>query len=114
MVPRIPIVMVFVSHRKNENEWLAILSTDRTLTEEEIIRNYSMRLDIETFIKCTKSLLKLQKEFQGRSYDMLISHTTIVYVRYILLAWQHRQNTNERTLGLFAELCDEVIRIHLF
>ncbi|MDR3543417.1 MAG: hypothetical protein P4L69_21045 [Desulfosporosinus sp.] len=40
---------------------------------------------------------------------MLISHTTIVYARYILLAWQHRQNTDERTLGgLFSVLCDEV------
>ena len=109
MVPGIPIVMVFVRHRSKKNEWLAILSTDRTLTEEEIIRNYSIRWDIETFFKCTKSLLKLQKEFQGRSYDMLISHTTIVYTRYILLAWQHRQNTDERTLGgLFTALCDEV------
>lgn len=67
MVPGIPIVMVFVRHRNKKNEWLAILSTDLTLTEEEIIRNYSMRWDIETFFKCTKSFLKLQKEFQGRS-----------------------------------------------
>jgi len=109
MVPGIPMIVVFVRHRTNKNEWLAILSTDLTLTEEEIIRIYSMRWDIETFFKCTKSLLKLQKEFQGRSYDMLISHTTIVYARYILLAWQHRQNTDERTLGgLFSLLCDEV------
>lgn len=63
----------------------------------------------QTFFKCTKSVLKLQKEFQGRSYDTLISHTTIVYTRYILLAWQHRQNTDDRTLGrLFSILCDEV------
>ena len=109
MVPGIPIVMVFVRHRTKKNEWLAILSTDQTLTEEEIIRNYSIRWNIETFFKCTKSLLKLQKEFQGRSYDMLISHTTIVFTRYILLAWQHRQSTDDRTLGgLFEALCDEV------
>ena len=109
MAPGIPMVIVFVRHRTKKNEWLAILSTDCTLTEEEIIRIYRMRWDIETFFKCTKSVLKLQKEFQGRSYDMLISHTTIVYARYILLAWQHRQNTDDRTLGgLFTELCDEV------
>ena len=109
MVPGIPMVIVFVRHRTNKNEWLAILCTDLTLTAEEIIQTYSMRWDIETFFKCIKSLLKLQKEFQGRSYDMLISHTTIVYARYILLAWQHRQTTDERTLGgLFSILCDEV------
>lgn len=28
---------------------------------------------IEVFFKCAKSLLRLQKEFQGRSYDLLIS-----------------------------------------
>ncbi|KUO76632.1 MAG: hypothetical protein APF81_15860 [Desulfosporosinus sp. BRH_c37] len=40
---------------------------------------------------------------------MLISHTTIVYARYILLAWQYRENSDDRTLGgLFSLLCDEV------
>ena len=109
LIPGIPVLIVFVRHRTNKNEWLAILCTDLTLTAEEIIRTYSMRWDIETFFKCTKSVLKLQKEFQGRSYDMLICHTTIVYARYILLAWQHRQSTDDRTLGgLFSLLCDEV------
>jgi hypothetical protein len=54
-------------------------------------------------------LLRLQKESQGRSYDLLISHTTIVFSRYILLAWQHRCSTDQRTFGgMFAQLCDEV------
>ena len=42
MVPGIPIVMVFVRHRSKKNEWLAILSTDLTLTEEEIIDRKSV------------------------------------------------------------------------
>ena len=69
-----------------------------------------MRWDIEVFFKTTtKSLLKLQKEFQSRSYDGLISHTTIVFARYIVLSWQNHCNTDQRTLGgLFYELCDEV------
>ncbi|MBE1555342.1 hypothetical protein H4683_002447 [Filibacter limicola] len=42
-------------------------------------------------------------------YDGLISHTTIVFARYIVLSWQNRCNTDQRTLGgLFYELCDEV------
>ncbi|WP_436836462.1 IS4 family transposase [Paenibacillus tritici] len=109
LVPGIPVVVVFVRHRSKKNEWLAILSTDLTLTAPEIIQIYALRWDIEVFFKCTKSLLRLQKEFQGRSYDLLISHTTIVFSRYILLAWQHRQSTDQRTLGgLFYLLCDEV------
>lgn len=109
LAPGIPIIMVFVRHRSNKKEWLAILCTDCSLTVEEIIRIYAIRWDIEVFFKCTKSLLRLQKEFQGRSYDMLISHTTIVFSRYILLAWQHRQSTDQRSLGgLFLALCDEI------
>ncbi|SDO16541.1 Transposase DDE domain-containing protein [Paenibacillus sp. yr247] len=69
---------------------MAILSTDLALSVEEVIRIYSIRWDIEVFFSCTKSLLRLQKEFQGLSYDFLVSHTTIVFTRYVLLAWQHR------------------------
>ncbi|UQZ85552.1 Transposase DDE domain protein [Paenibacillus konkukensis] len=109
LVPGIPVMVVFVRHRSKKNEWLAILSTDLTLTPQEVIRIYKMRWDIEVFFKCTKSLLRLQKGFQGRSYDLLVSHTTIVFTRYIVLAWQHRQSTDQRSLGgLFFELCDEV------
>ena len=40
---------------------------------------------------------------------MMISHTTIVFARYILLSWQHRQHSDPRTLGgLFLALCDEI------
>ena len=84
--PGIPITMVFVRHRSKKKEWLAILCTDLTLTAEEIIQNYAIRWDIEVFFKCTKSMLRLQKEFKGCSYDMMISHTTVVFSRYILLA----------------------------
>lgn len=63
LVPGIPVIMVFVRHRTNKKEWLAILCTDCSLTEEEIIKIYGMRWNIEVFFKCTKSLLRLQKEF---------------------------------------------------
>lgn len=109
LVPGIPVMVVFIRHRSKKNEWLAILTTDLTLLPQEVISHYRMRWDIEVFFKCAKSLLRLQKEFQGRSYDSLVSHTTIVFSRYILLAWQHRQSTDQRTLGgLFYHLCDEV------
>lgn len=105
----VPVKIVFIQNRNKKREWLAILSTDCTLTEKEVVRIYGMRWDIEVFFKVTKSLLKLQKEFQGRSYDLLISHTTIVFARYIVLSWQNRCNTDDRTIGgLFFELCDEV------
>jgi hypothetical protein len=104
-----PLKVVFIRNRNKRSEWLAILSTDCSLSEQEIVRIYGMRWDIEVFFKTAKSLLKLEKEFQSRSYDALISHTTIVFARFIVLAWQNRCHTDQRTLGgLFYELCDEV------
>lgn len=100
---------LYIQNRNRKSEWLAILSTDCTLSEQEIVRIYGMRWDIEVFFKTTKSLLRLQKEFQGMSYDLLISHTTIVFSKYIVLSWQNRRHNNQRPLGgIFYALCDEV------
>lgn len=43
MVNGVPVKVVFVRNRNKRREWLAILSTDCTLTETEIIRIYGMR-----------------------------------------------------------------------
>jgi hypothetical protein len=68
-----------------------------------------MRWSIEPFHKVIKSLLKLGKEFEGRSYDMMISHTTIVFSRYLVLEWERRENNDDRTCGgLFFLFCDEI------
>lgn len=38
-----------------------------------------------------------------------VVHTTIVFARYIVLSWQHRCSTDNRTLGgLFYDLCDQI------
>lgn len=50
-----------------------------------------------------------QKDVQGRYYDSMVRHITIVFARYIVLAWQHRCSSDDGTLdGLFYELCDEI------
>lgn len=105
----IPVKILFVRNRNKRSEWLAILSTDTALDSEEIIRIYGMRWDIEVFFKCNKSLLNLGKKFQCRSYDALISHTTIVFTRYILIAWQMRKEADPKTFGnLFYELGEDI------
>lgn len=101
--------IVFVREKSGGNNWLALLSSDITLSEEEIIRIYGKRWDIEVFFKITKSYLKLAKEFQGRSYDAMIAHTTIVFLRYIMLSVEKRNNEDSRTIGdLFYHCCDEI------
>ena len=101
--------IVFVRDRHRSRQWLALLSTDIELSEEEIVRIYGKRWDIEVFFKMSKSYLKLAKEFQGRTYDMMVAHTTIVCLRYLMLAVESREHNDPRTLGnLFYECCDEL------
>lgn len=105
----LPAKIVFVHDRRNKSKWLALISTDIDLPETEIIRVYGKRWDIEVFFKMCKSYLKLAKEFQRRSYDMMVAHTTIIFSRYIMLAVENRNNTDLRTIGaLFYYCCDKL------
>ena len=101
--------LVFVKNRNKKQDYLVILSTDCSLDSEEIVRIYGNRWAIEVFFKSTKSFMKLGTEFQGRSYDMMISHTTIVSTRYILLEWIRRNEKDQKTFGeLFYRYCDDI------
>ena len=103
----INVKIVFVKDRRSQN-WLAVLSTNTRISDEEIIRIYGKRWDIEVFFKVIKSYLALSKEFQGRNYDMMIAHTTIVFMRYAMLALESRNSNDPRTIGdLFFYMCDE-------
>ena len=103
--------LVFVRDRRKK-DWLALLSTDTELADEDIVRIYGKRWDIEVFFKMAKQHLKLAKEIQCRDYDALIAHTTIVFMRYMFLAYQCRMETDHRTFGdLFYACCDEVADI---
>ena len=104
--------IVFVRNRNKSRDWLALLSTDTSLSDEEVVRIYGKRWDIETFFKMTKSYLRLAKELQGRSYDLMVAHTTVVFSRYIMLSVLSREDKDVRTLGtLFYDCCDEIADI---
>ena len=50
MANGVQVKVVFVRNHNKKGEWLAILSTDCTLTKQEIIRIYGMRWEIiQTF-----------------------------------------------------------------
>jgi len=101
--------IVFVKSKNKKRDWLALITTDTSLTNENVIEIYGKRWDIEVFFKVDKSLLGLAKEFQSRSYASLVAHTTIVFIRYIMLAIQERKSKDNRTIGgLFFECCDEI------
>lgn len=105
----IPVKLVYVKNRNKKQDWLVILSTDCSLSNEEIVRIYGNRWSIEVFFKSTKTLMKLGSEFQGRSYDMMISHTTIVMTRYIMTEWIRREEKDQKTFGeLFFRFSDDI------
>lgn len=105
----IPARLVFVRDKSNKKKWIALVSTDTSLTEEEVISLYGKRWDIETFFKMCKSFLRLAKEFQGRTYDGMVAHTTIVCIRYTMLALENRENRDEKSIcELFFVMCKEL------
>jgi len=53
--------------RRHSKAWLALLTTDVSLSDDEVIRIYGKRWAIETFFKAAKSLLSIPREYQGRS-----------------------------------------------
>ena len=108
----IPAKIVCVRNKANRKDWLAFVCTDISLSEEEIIRIYGKRWQIEVFFKTCKSVLNLIGECHSLSYDALTVHTAIVFTRYMLLALEQRQNSDQRTLGeLFFYLVDEMADI---
>lgn len=85
------------------------MSTNTTLADEDIVRIYGKRWDIEVFFKMAKQHLCLAKEIQSRDFDALIAHATIVFMQYMFLSYQLRMQTDHRTFGeIFYACCDEV------
>jgi hypothetical protein len=98
--------IVFVRHR-HKRQWLAILSTNIDLADEEIVRIYGKRWDIEVFFKMMKHYLNLERETQLRDFDGIIGHITIVMSRYVFLAFEQRCHDDPRTLGSLFYACSE-------
>ncbi len=105
----IPVKIVFVRNRNKKSECLYILSTDISLGDAEIVRIYGNRWSIECFFKSSKSFLKLGTEFQSHNYGAMVSHTTIVFTRYIILEWIRRNQNDQKTYGeLFFMFCEDI------
>jgi hypothetical protein len=103
--------LVFVRDRRKK-DWLVLMCTDLELANEDIVRIYGKRWDIEVFFKMAKQHLKLTKEIQFRDYDALIAHTSIVFMRNMFLAYQCRIEIDHRTFGeLFYSCCEQMTDI---
>ncbi len=105
----IPAKVVYVRNRNKRKEYLCLISTDVDLDENEIIRIYGKRWDIEVFFKVCKSYLHLSKECNSLSYDAMTAHTAVVFTRYMMLSLESRESNDDRSLGeLFLYFSDEM------
>lgn len=112
ILERMPAKLVYVRNRANRKDWVALVSTDRSLSEEEIIRRYGYRWNIEVYFKTCKQYLKYCKECQSTSFDSLTAHLAVANVRYMMLSVFQRANTDHRSLGeLFYKFVQEVTEI---
>ena len=109
---KIPARIVCVRNKKNKKDWIAFICTNPELSEEEIIRIYGKRWQIEVFFKTCKSYLQLISECHSLSYDALTAHVAIVFTRYLMIAMEQRRGEDERTLGeIFYFFTDELADI---
>lgn len=105
----IPARIVYVRNKNKRKDYLALITTDMDISEDEIIRIYGKRWNIEVFFKVCKSYLKLSKECNSLSYDAMTAHTAVVFTRYMMLAVENRQASDLRTLGeIFYCIADEM------
>ena len=109
---KIPAKIVCVRNKKNKKDWIAFICTNPMLSEEEIIRIYGKRWQIEVFFKTCKSYLQLVSECHSLSYDALTAHVAIVFVRYMMIALEQRKDEDFRSLGeIFFYFTDELADI---
>jgi hypothetical protein len=108
----IPAKVVYVRSRNKRKEYLCLICTDPSLDENEIIRIYGKRWDIEVFFKVCKSYLNLGRECSSLSYDAMTAHTAVVFTRYMMLSLESRESGDNRSLGeLFLYFSDEMADI---
>ena len=101
--------MSLISIYNKRKEYLCLISTNVNLDENEIIRIYGKRWDIEVFFKVCKSCLNLSRECNSLSYDAMTAHTAVVFTRYMMLSLESRESNDNRSLGeLFLYFSDEM------
>ncbi|TGY86041.1 hypothetical protein E5329_28540 [Petralouisia muris] len=58
--------------------------------------------------------MKLGTEFQSHNYGAMVSHTAIVFTRYIILEWIRRNQNDQKTYGeLFFIFCEDIRNMDL-
>lgn len=100
--------IVFVQNRNKKSEFLAILSTDTELTQEQVIEYFGTRWSIEICFHTLKSYLRLQKTTQSIDYMQIHASTAIAMLQLQMLAYRRRLESDAVSYGaLFLILIEE-------
>lgn len=99
IIERIPVKLVYLPNRANTKEWICLLSTDTEMEENEIIRQYGKRWNIEVMFKCSKQYLNFGKDFQATSFEAQNAQIAIAFARYMLIAIEQRESEDYRSFG---------------
>lgn len=102
--------IVFIRNRNCKRDYLAILSTDISLDDCEIVRLYARRWLIETCFRAQKQYIKLGTETYARDYDNLISFVSVASIRFIMMEFWRRYEEDERSLGALFRFTKEQIQ----
>lgn len=102
--------IVFIRNRNCKRDYLAILSTDISLDDCEIVRLYARRWLIETCFRAQKQYFKLGTETYARDYDNLISFVSVASIRFIMMEFWRRYEEDERSLGALFRFTKEQIQ----
>jgi len=103
------ITFVLDSRPHRKREWLAIGTTDLTLSSQQVIALYSRRWNIEVFFKTVKSYLGFARECQSRSFDAIVCSVAVVFTRHMILTWVNLGLPTPETDGqLFLLMFDEI------
>ena len=89
---------------KTESKLISLVSTDTTLSDEEVIAIYKRRWDIEQGYKELRQYFGFGKE-ENRVFEALIGRISLSLFAYNIVSYIHRINHEPRTLGgLFTDL----------
>ena len=105
-----PIRLLFCKLRDSKNSEIAIIAcTDMTLSSVEILELYAKRWSIEVFFKTCKGFLGFEDDTRSLNYDTLVASKTICLLRYILITYNQRFESDYKTFSeMFYMFCDAI------
>jgi len=84
-----PFSITFILDKRSKRDWLAIGTTDLSLSPQQVVSLYARRWNIEVFFKTVKSCLGFARECQSRSLDAIVCSIAIVFTRHMILTWMN-------------------------